>query len=159
MSKFIVTENQFKAIQNSLLSESAINTERYSVDCQMEFNYYGLTYNGNEIDDILGGVQSKVSFLIDMDIRSWGVKGVDIFDFRGPETIELEISYYKSSDDDEFNTVEDLIEVPLNWENIEINEEKGSGMVTIDRDITINLMQSEDGGLAVKNIELTVYTL
>lgn len=159
MAKFVFTESQMDKIQNRLIKESAIDTERYSVDCVFEFNYYGLTFKGNEIDDILSGVQSKVSFLIDMDIRSWGVKDISIFGFSGPETMELEISYYQSTDEDEFNTVEEVVEVPLNWENVEINEEKGSGMVTVDRDVTVNLMQTEDGGIAVKNIELTVYTL
>ena len=159
MAKFVFTEGQMDKIQNKLINESITYTEKYSVECVFEFNYYGLTFKGNEIDDILSGIKSEVSFLIDMDIRHWGIKDISILGFSGPESLDLEISYYQPTEEDEFNTVQEVIEVPLDWENLEINEEKGSGMVTMDRDVTVNLMQTEDGGIVVKNIELTVYTL
>lgn len=159
MAKFVFTESQMDKIQKNLINESIIDTQRYSVDCVFEFNYYGLTFKGNEIDDILSDIKNEVSFFIDMDIRSWGVKNISILGFSGPKSLDLEISYYQPTEEDEFNSVRETIEVPLDWENVEINEENGSGMVTMDRNVTVNLMQTEDGGIAVKNIELTVYTL
>ena len=45
----------------------------------------------------------------------------------------------------------------LNWDAVTIESEEGKGMVSIADDVDIELIEDGNGGLMVKNINVTVY--
>jgi hypothetical protein len=47
----------------------------------------------------------------------------------------------------------------LNWGMIEIEEEKGTGVITVGDDVEIELVNDSDGNLMVKEIKVIVYSL
>jgi hypothetical protein len=84
-----------------------------------------------------------------MDIRSYGIRGISVYNPSGPSEIELEISYFVNGDDED----EDIVTIPLDWENV--NEDNGSiGWIGYDNEIDINLKNDENGNIVVDSMTL-----
>jgi hypothetical protein len=161
MGKIILTEKQIKEITKAIAQEEIQMIEenesnsRYAMRCNVQAEYYGgKTYKGGKINDITTS-DIELTYDIDIEARSWGIKGISLYDIQGPSEIELEVDYYPNGDDSETET----ITIPLNWDNIEIEEEEGQGVVTINKDITLTLENDENGNLICNQINVTVYTL
>jgi hypothetical protein len=160
MGKIILTEKQIEEITKSIAQEEMkINEEgdtnrRYSMRCNIQVDHYGKTYKGAEINDIITS-DMELTYDIDIEARSWGIKGISLYDIQGPSEIELEVDYYPNGDDSETET----ITIPLNWDNVEIEEEEGQGVVTINKDVTLTLENDENGNLICNQINVIVYTL
>jgi hypothetical protein len=149
--KIVLTENQLNMVKKRI-SESAVGNERYGREVSVDVRTYGAKINGEEIDwatcsDI------KVSYLIEMEHRSWGIKGISLYSIQGPSEVELTITPRTEDGED----IE--ITVPLNWENIEEETQEGEGVITIGNEIEIYLGNDESGNLMVTSIHVPVYTL
>ena len=93
MAKFIFTESQMKIIKTQL-NESREDT--YDVGkCDINLYYGELTYKGHEINDI-SAPEISFTFYIDMDIKSYGIRGISLYNPEGPSEIELEVSQVES---------------------------------------------------------------
>lgn len=151
MKKIVLTENQLKMVKKQV-TEGAIGNERYGRDVSVSVGTYGAKINGNDIDWAVCS-DMKVTYLIEMEHRSWGIKGISLYSIQGPSEIELTITPQVEDADD----IE--ITVPLNWENIEEETQEGEGVITIGNEIELSLGNDESGNVIVTSIHVPVYTL
>jgi len=151
MKKIILTENQLKMVKKQV-TEGAIGNERYGRDVSVSVGTYGAKINGNDIDWAVCS-DMKVTYLIEMEHRSWGIKGISLYSIQGPSEIELTITPQVEDGED----IE--ITVPLNWENVEEETQEGEGVITIGNEIELSLGNDENGNIIVSSIHVPVYTL
>ena len=151
MKKIVLTENQLKMVKKRI-NESAVGNERYGRDVSVDVRTYGTKINGNDIDWAVCS-DIKVTYLIEMEHRSWGIKGISLYSIQGPSEVELTITPRTEDGED----IE--ITVPLNWENVEEETQEGEGVITIGNEIEIYLGNDESGNLMVTSIHVPVYTL
>jgi hypothetical protein len=145
MSKFIFTESQLKLIKRNLNEGHLDTNDDYEVgDCEITL-YGNVRYNGREIDDI-STPQINFKFNIDMEVKGYGVTEIFPYNPSGPSEIELEVSYDGEN--------EDIITIPLDWENV--NEEKSSdiGWIGYENQIEIYLKNDENGDIVVDTMTL-----
>jgi hypothetical protein len=151
MRKIVLTENQIEMVKKHM-NESAVGNERYERQVSVDVNTYGVTINGEEIDWVTCS-NMRLTYLIEMEHRSWGIKGISLYSIQGPSEIELTITPQVEDAEDIYITV------PLSWENIEQETQEGEGVITIGNEIDINLGNDESGGIIVKSIHVPVYGL
>jgi hypothetical protein len=145
MSKFIFTESQLKLIKRNLNEGHLDTNDDYEVgDCEITL-YGNVRYNGREIDDI-STPQINFKFNIDMEVKGYGITEIFPYNPSGPSEIELEVSYDGEN--------EDIITIPLDWENV--NEEKSSdiGWIGYENQIEIYLKNDENGDIVVDTMTL-----
>lgn len=151
MKKIVLTENQLNMVKKRI-TESAVGNERYGRDVRVDVRTYGTKINGNDIDWAVCS-DIKVTYLIEMEHRSWGIKGISLYSIQGPSEVELTIT-------PQVEDAEDVeITVPLNWENVEEETQEGEGVITIGNEIEIYLGNDESGNIIVSSIHVPVYTL
>ena len=151
MKKIVLTESQIEMVKKHM-NESAVGNERYERQVSVDVNTYGVIINGEEIDWVTCS-NMRLTYLIEMEHRSWGIKGISLYSIQGPSEIELTITPQVEDAEDIYITV------PLNWENIEQETQEGEGVITIGNEIDINLGNDESGGIIVKSIHVPVYGL
>lgn len=150
MAKFIFTENQLNMIKKQL--DETIDNNRYGKKVRTDIETYGVTINGNDIDWAVSG-ELNVSYLIEMEHRSWGVKDVSLYDIQGPSEIEIEIT-------PQVEDAEDVIlTLSYDWNNVEREVETGMGVISIGSEITIKLGNNENGDVIIQSIHVPVYTI
>ena len=151
MKKIVLTENQLKMVKKHV-TESAVGNERYGREVSVSVGTYGAKINGEDIDWAVCS-DMKVTYLIEMEHRSWGVKGISLYSIQGPSEIELTITPQVEDADDIDITVQ------LNWENVEEETQEGEGVITIGNEIEVSLGNDENGNIIVTSIHVPVYTL
>lgn len=151
MKKIVLTEKQVQMVKKHV-TESAVSNERYGREVSVSVGTYGAKINGEDIDWAVCS-DMKVNFLIEMEHRSWGIKGVSLYSIQGPSEIELTITPQVEDGED----IE--ITVPLNWENVEEETQEGEGVITIGNEIELSLGNDESGNIIVTSIHVPVYTL
>jgi len=152
MAKFIFTENQLEMIKRRSLNEGAIANDRYERKVSVSVETYGVKINGEDIDWATGG-EMTLTYIIEMEHRSWGVKGVSLYDIQGPTEIEIEVT-------PQVEDAEDInLTLPIDWSSVEIETEQGEGVITIGTEITIKLGNTESGDIIVESVHVPVYTL
>lgn len=151
MTKIKITESQYNKLKQQISEDYPGTDNNYKVGkCEVSLYHHNVTYKGQEINDITAP-EIDFTFNIDMDIRSYGIRGISVYNPKGPSEIELEISYYGDGDSDEES--EDIITIPLDWENV--NEDEGSiGWIGYDNQIDINLKNDENGDIVVDSMTL-----
>ncbi len=169
MKKVIITENQAESLVSKILDEQvpalrateySINDGRYRMAVIADFDYYKQTYKGFEIDDI-DKIKLEISFLIDIDHESFGIKGIYIHDIQGPKEVKTLVHYYTSdvNSEDFEDSVKEPIVIPIDWKRIKIEKYSNIKYIGIEKNITIDLVSSPDGGLKFKSVEVTVNEL
>jgi len=134
------------------VTESAVGNERYGREVSVSVGTYGAKINGEDIDWAVCS-DMKVTYLIEMEHRSWGIKGISLYSIQGPSEIELTITPQVEDADDIDITVQ------LNWENVEEETQEGEGVITIGNEIEVSLGNDENGNIIVTSIHVPVYTL
>ena len=151
MKKIVLTENQVQMVKKHV-TEGAVGNERYGREVSVSVGTYGAKINGEDIDWAVCS-DMKVSYLIEMEHRSWGIKGISLYSIQGPSEIELTITPQVEDADDIDITVQ------LNWENVEEETQEGEGVITICNEIELSLGNDESGNIIVTSIHVPVYTL
>lgn len=157
MKKILLTENQVKTMTNNLINESA-DDNRYRREVNISIGVNGeQKYKGMEIEDIRPySSQITLSYIIEQEQRSWGIKDISLYSIKGPSEIEAEIYFYPDESDD-YQT--ETITIPLDWENSLFTEDKsGEGVVTIGNELDVTLYISENGEYSVE-MSIDIYTL
>lgn len=150
--KLKLTESQFDRLKSNL-SESG-NDNSYSREIKVSINYYGgVLYKGMEINDILSA-NVKLSYVIEVDARSWGIKDISLYNINGPSEIEAEIEYFTDND----NTSNDMITLQLDWSKL-TTDKNNNGIITIGDELEINLRNDRNGNLFVNDMNMEVYSL
>ena len=148
MKKLILTEAQTKKLMDKMVSEQFSGQERYSQEVSCSFDYHNLTYKGHKIEWI-PDVRFIVSFVIHLETRKFGIKGITIGDIRGPEAIDIDVTYYPEGSND---PVDEEVMLQLNWDDVTIHDDADIGWIGIDQDIEIDLTITQDGGLAAGGV-------
>ena len=151
MKKIVLTENQLNTVKKHI-SESAVGNERYGREVSVKVWAHGTKINGQDIDWAESS-NIKVTYLIEMEHRSWGIKGISLYSIHGPSEIELVITPQIEDGEDIY------VNVPLNWEKVEEETQEGEGVITIGNEIELTLGNDENGGIIVNSIQVPVYTL
>ena len=152
MANILLSETQIQMIKNQLLKEDLDNRYRKTVEVDMD--NYGITFKGKEVDYIVAP-QIELNFLIDQEHRSWGVKSISLYGIKGPDSIDIDISYYINEDDSETET----ITIPLNWDLLDTDDRDGEGVITIGDSLQIRLRNDENGNLILRDMSIDTFTL
>lgn len=145
----MITESQLEMIKKSL-NEGVSDTYNQNVDVNIE--YYGVKIDGENIDYV-NDINIPVTYNIEVEARDWGIKGISLYNVKGPEEIELGI--IPETDNNE----EKNVTIKLNWDDVEIERETGHGIVTIDNTITIHLSNDDNGNIICDGITVTEFGL
>ena len=151
----LISESQVKNVTNTLVKES-IDDNRYRREVKVSVRTNSSQkFKGMDINDINPySPQMEVSFDIDQEHRSWGIKDISLNSIKGPSSIDVEVEYF-TNDSDDYKTEE--IEIPLNWDNISIDK-VSNGLITVGDEVEITLYISETGEYTTE-ISMDVYTL
>jgi hypothetical protein len=153
MAKFVITEEQFNLIKKELSEDvKDVKDDRYQRSIKVDVDTYDATINGETIDWAVSD-KIQLSYLIDVEFKSWGIKDINLYDIQGPSEIEVVITPQVEDAEDV------VVTVSCDWENIEIETEKGIGLVTVGDEITLKLGNNENGDLICQGIVVPVYSL
>lgn len=149
--KIKITEGQLERIKSQITEQGG---GRYNREVNLNFNGYRANYKGNEINDI-PSFKVRLSYDIDIEGGSWGIKDISLGNISGPSEIDVEVEYY--IDDDNTETV--ILPMKINWDMIVIEEEKDMGRISVGDDVDIELVNDVEGNLMIKEIKATVYMM
>jgi hypothetical protein len=150
MSKIVVTESQLKSISKMVIKES--EEHRFRQDVDVDFEYHGVTFNGEDIDWIAKS-NITLTFRIDMEYRQYGIKSIMVYDIQGPSEIELTITPQVDDANDE------TITIPLNWHDdnfVQRESDDNVGWIGIEESVTIHLQNDELGRIKASAITINV---
>jgi hypothetical protein len=151
MKKIILTENQLNMVKK-YVNEGAMGGDRYERSVTVYVETYGVKINGEDIDWATCG-DMKLSFLIEMEHKSWGIRDISLYDIQGPSEIEIEVTPQVEDAEDVY------LNLPFDWSNVEKETETEEGVITIGNEITIKLGNNENGEVIIESINVPVYTL
>lgn len=152
MKKLLITENQYKHIKNYVNEEVDGNT--FKSEVKIDINYRGKI--SHLVEDI-SAPNINLSFLIDTEYRSWGIKSISLYNIQGPSEIEIEVTHYTSDNDEDPQTK--VVLLKLNWDISKIEEENGMGRIGIGDEITIDITENENNDLICTQITIPVNSL
>jgi hypothetical protein len=150
--KIVVTEAQMKNVKKLIKEQREASPYRLECDlsCDVAMEYSDLVYKGNVVEDVSQPADIRVQYIVDMDVRKYGVKDVTIFNFRGPAEVSFEITH---------DSKPEPISLPLNWEKAQAQSDNSLGHIGIDRMITLSLKNDESGNIFVEKILITKFAL
>lgn len=152
INKFVSEENDSVALNESL------NNDRYEQECVVDFNYgSNLTFEGNEVADI-ESTNMRVTFLIEVEHKSWGIKGIYLYDIQGYDEIDVYLDVYEEGDDD-FTPTSKRTKLKLEWDGVDVEDNSGQGMIGIDRNVEIDLENDSEGNIIVSRITVATFTI
>lgn len=149
MAKILITENQLQNIKNQLVNEDI--DKRYERKVSVDVDSYNVKINGVGID-FASCSDINLTYLIEQEHKSWGIKDISLYDIKGPSEIEISITPEEDGEDVQLT-------LPLNWDDVERENEEGQGVITVGNEITIKLGNNENGEVVVDSIHVPVYTL
>jgi hypothetical protein len=152
MKKIILTEDQMDLLRKNAQRE---DERRYRRDVKIDVESYRVTYKGMEINDITAGYNPTLTYLIEQEHRSWGIKDISLYDIKGPDGIEIEVEYWI----DEDNTETETLSLPIVWDSVETDTQTGHGVVTIGDTLVVSLKNNESGEIVIDSLHLEVYNL
>ena len=152
MKKIILTEDQIDLLRKNAQRE---DERRYRRDVKIDVESYRVTYKGMEINDITAGYNPTLTYLIEQEHRSWGIKDISLYDIKGPEGIEIEVEYWVDND----NTETETLSLPIVWDSVETDTQTGHGVVTIGDTLVVSLKNNESGEIVIDSLHLEVYNL
>ena len=164
MKKIVLTTEQLNKVTEYVSNEDlnpseineSINDDRYEMKCKIDFNYSSdLKFKGQEIEDIGYGLEYTLSFVIDQEHRKYGIKGISVYDVQGPEELDVEVVFYPEGSDD---PVDEYIQIKVDWDSTNYEHESPQGMIGIDRDVEMELVNDSEGNIIVKEIGVTTYS-
>lgn len=101
----------------------------------------GAVYEGKELEYRFysNATTMKINYLIDFELRSWGLKGVAVYAPSGESTIEFEVEVAGEDGETDFIPFKGTID----WSKVEIENESGQDTYTISPD-TMELQFDKD---------------
>ena len=102
----LISESQVKNVTNTLVKES-IDDNRYRREVKDSVRTNSSQkFKGMDINDINPySPQMEVSFDIDQEHRSWGIKDISLNSIKGPSSSDVEVEYF-TNDSDDYRTEE-----------------------------------------------------
>lgn len=153
MKKILITENQLKTIKNKLVTENS--DDRYRREVNVRIRPYRASFKGKEINDVTANEGVFLTFLIDIEHRSWGVKNVSLYDIRGEQTLNVRVDYFEDENTENYEDVN----ITLDWDKLETESINGEGIITIGDTLEIELSNDQNGNLIVGSMSIEVYNI
>lgn len=155
MAKFIFTEEQIR-IAKKILSENQTTGMDYKLECEVNVDYYRVNkqYKGGELEGIEAHGTMTITYSIDMEARNYGIKSIMPYAPKGPSEMELTITYQDPNNEDGFETLEDTITIPLNWDDVEEEDSHNISYIGYEDLVTIVLKNDEQGNIVLDGITL-----
>ena len=150
MKKIVVTESQVEKLMDKMISEQVMANGKYRQEVTCSFEYHNLTYKGGDIDWIPDRI-INVSFDIDMEARSFGIKDISVYNVKGPEAVEAEIIYYPEGTEE---SIEEEVALNIDWSTAVVDRDADISWIGLDGNAEIQLTNNEEGGLIIENIVL-----
>ena len=150
--KLKITESQLQTIKRKL-TEEVVSDSKYNRMVKLSFNGKA-TYNGMEISNI-SDETIKITYDIDLEVRHWGIKGIIVYNVKGPSDITIHIETYNVNDEAETNS----IPLKLDWDNVEYVSYQDEGVITVSDEIEVFLTNNNNGDIIVEKINVTTYNL
>ncbi len=153
MKKIILTESQLDMVKNSIKSEDEV---RFRNEVIINIGGSGGNYNGLIVDDVRSySKKMTLSYLIDIDYRSWGIENIYLHDIKGPSEIDVILECYQEDSDE---MIEKEVTIPLDWEKLYTETYDNQRLVTTNDNINITLYFRENDNIEVE-MTLDIYTL
>lgn len=153
MKKILITENQLNTIKNKLVTENS--DDRYRREVNVRIRPYRASFKGKEINDVTANEGVFLTFLIDIEHRSWGVKNVSLYDIRGEQTLNVRVDYFEDENTENYEDVN----ITLDWDKLETESINGEGIITIGDTLEIELSNDQNGNLIVGSMSIEVYKI
>ena len=153
MKKILITENQLNTIKNKLVTENS--DDRYRREVNVRIRPYRASFKGKEINDVTANEGVFLTFLIDIEHRSWGVKNVSLYDIRGEQTLNVRVDYFEDENTENYEDVN----ITLDWDKLETESMNGEGIITIGDTLEIELSNDQNGNLIVGSMSIEVYNI
>jgi hypothetical protein len=157
MKKIVLTENQLDMVKKHISEQESNN--RYERKVEVSVGTTGeYRYEGMVLDEITTYYdEMRLTYLIEQEHRSWGIKNISLYDIQGYDEIEVELHLYPEDSNDSNDEVVKEVKIPLDWSKLNVETYDGKGLVTInDRlDIIIHIV---DGKFEAEMM-IDVYTL
>lgn len=153
MKKILITENQLNTIKNKLVTENS--DDRYRREVNVRIRPYRASFKGKEINDVTANEGVFLTFLIDIEHRSWGVKNVSLYDIRGEQTLNVRVDYFEDENTENYEDVN----ITLDWDKLETESINGEGIITIGDTLEIELSNDQNGNLIVGSMSIEVYNI
>ena len=155
--KVALSEKQLETIKKHLNED--INDDRYerkvkvSVGCP-----HGYHYDNMVLDEVSTYYdEMRLTYLIDQEHRSWGIKGISIYDISGYDEIEVELHLYPENSNDYHDEIVKEVKIPLDWSKLNVENEERKGLVCVG-DVLEIIIHVENGQL-VPELRIDAYTL
>ena len=159
--KIILTEGQVARIKS--INEG--QEDQYNAEVNARVNFFGGSkYKNFELSDVNNNYKIRLYYNIDINYRSWGIDGINVTNIVGPKEIDIEVIYYVPEIDDNKS---EYLKAFIDWSNVNIDIDRGNGMISIDDNVELTLAKGEDGNIIIsengyaiiKEIQLTVIYL
>lgn len=154
--KVKLTENQYKNIQK-LITEDSNN--RYERKVNVSVGTTGQSeYEGMILDEItMFDTEMRLTYLIEQEHRSWGIKDISLYDIKGYDDIEVTLYLYPHDSNDSDDAITKEIRIPLDWSKLDVDTNQSHGIISVGDTLHITIYV-EDGKL-VTDMSIDVYTL
>lgn len=124
-----------------------LQDDTYDKLCKVDLNYSGVDFNGSEISDIVIN-DIRLSYAISVDAKSWGLRGINIYNYKGPEEINFLITYYINDSEGDCEESEEEITLKIDWDKVIVEYTNEQGIYAVNN-IEIKLENDKDGGIVV----------
>jgi hypothetical protein len=150
--KIKLTEDQFERLKPTLVE---VSDDKYVREVKVWFVINGEIFPDKEVSE-LSVDKMKISYMIDLGYKSWGINGANVYGFNGPTTLDVNVEYYVNEDGDT-----DVMTVPLvmDWSKVSVRKNKGEGIIGIGDEVDIYVYGGNDGKLYSRGINVDVYTI
>lgn len=138
------------------LVKEGYGDDRYEMECEVDLTYYKTKFNGKEVEYATAD-KMRVSFLIDIEARSWGIKYLNVYDVRGPKELDVQLEYYIDETGDEHR--DQMIAVPIDWDKVVMTKNEELGHIGIDNVVRVTIGNDSSGNIVVQEIEVEYNSL
>lgn len=152
--KRLIQEKQ-RMSQLAGLVKEGYGDDRYEMECRVDLTYLNTKYKGMQVDDAKAE-NIRVSFLIDIEGRSWGIKSMNVYDVQGPSELEISMECFDNVKDD-YQT--ESVTVPLDWDRVVMNKIDNLGHIGINNEIEVTISNDPKGNIVVEKIEVQYNSL
>ena len=157
MKKIVLDETQADKLMNKLVSEQITENGRYRQEVRCSFDYHNVKWGDNpdtnEIVDWIDDVKFNVSFAIDMEGKSYGIKGVTVGRVWGPEEIDVDVTVIEGDNQDTYSN----ITLKPNWHNVVVEYDADIRWIGIEPYIEMELIPTETQGNHLDVGKITVH--
>jgi hypothetical protein len=158
MKKVVLTESQLNMVKRHIAEEESNDRYERKVEVSVGTPTGEYRYENMVIDEITTDYdEMRLTYLIEQEHRSWGIKNISLYDIKGYDEIEVKLHLYPENSEDFDDVVIKEVKIPLDWDTLNVTTNEGKGMVTIDDRLDITIYVKD--GVFSTDMSIETYTL